>query len=150
MFDIVGGTSIGGIIALGSTWTKDSINPLVDHNQIVEIFSENGKKIFDTSKFAKIIFSLFTNKYYDQGIEEVLSGYFSNTKLSDVVKGTDAIITTVHRVRVEEKYSTKIFKSKNAKFNERKDFYMRDVGRATSAAPTYFSSAEIKNILGTK
>ena len=27
-----------------------------------------------------------------------------------------------------------------------KDFYMRDVGRATSAAPIYFPSAEIKNI----
>ena len=27
---------------------------------------------------------------------------------------------------------------------------MRDVGRATSAAPTYFPSAEIKNCNGTK
>lgn len=27
---------------------------------------------------------------------------------------------------------------------------MRDVGRATSAAPTFFPSAEIKNVSGTK
>ena len=33
--------------------------------------------------------------------------------------------------------------------DEKKNFYMRDVARATSAAPTYFPSAEIKNIIGT-
>lgn len=35
-------------------------------------------------------------------------------------------------------------------FDENKNFFMRDVGRATSAAPTFFPSAEIKNINGTK
>ena len=34
----------------------------------------------------------------------------------------------------------------NAIFDRNQDFYMRDVARATSAAPTYFPSAEIKNI----
>jgi patatin-like phospholipase/acyl hydrolase len=35
-------------------------------------------------------------------------------------------------------------------FNDEKNFFIRDVARATSAAPTYFPSAEIKNINGTK
>ena len=35
-------------------------------------------------------------------------------------------------------------------FNENKNFLMRDVARATSAAPTFFPSAEIKNLNGTK
>ena len=33
-----------------------------------------------------------------------------------------------------------------ALLNRDKDFYMRDVARATSAAPTFFPSAEIKNV----
>lgn len=60
------------------------------------------------------------------------------------------IITAVRRIRSEDKQSAKVFKSRFAKFDDKKNFYMRDVGRATSAAPTYFPSAEIKNILGTK
>ncbi len=44
----------------------------------------------------------------------------------------------------------KIFRSKEAVFDANKNFFMRDVARATSAAPTYFPSAEIKNINGTK
>ena len=42
MFDIVGGTSIGGIIALASTGTNDMKNPIADHNEIVNIFREYG------------------------------------------------------------------------------------------------------------
>lgn len=43
-----------------------------------------------------------------------------------------------------------IFRSKEAFLNREKDFYMRDVARATSAAPTYFPSAEIKNVNATQ
>ena len=34
-----------------------------------------------------------------------------------------------------------IFKSTDAILNRDKDFYVKDIGRATSAAPTYFPSA---------
>jgi len=34
-----------------------------------------------------------------------------------------------------------IFRSIDALLNRDRDFYMRDVARATSAAPTYFPSA---------
>lgn len=44
----------------------------------------------------------------------------------------------------------KIFRSKEAMFSDDKNFYVRDIARATSAAPTYFPSAEIKSINGAK
>lgn len=48
------------------------------------------------------------------------------------------------------KNMSKIFRSKEAIFSDDKNFYVRDIARATSAAPTYFPSAEIKSINGAK
>ena len=42
LFDCIGGSSIGEIIALGSSGTIDGINLEVDHNVIVKIFEEHG------------------------------------------------------------------------------------------------------------
>lgn len=56
------------------------------------------------------------------------------------------MITAVNRLTNEDM----IFRSINAIFDRNKDFYMRDIARATSAAPTYFPSAEIKNINATE
>jgi patatin-like phospholipase/acyl hydrolase len=56
------------------------------------------------------------------------------------------IVTAVNRID----NTSYIFRSNEALLNREKDFYMRDVARATSAAPTYFPSAEIKNISGTE
>ena len=38
MFNVVAGTSIGGILALGCTGTLDGKNPVADHNEIVKLF----------------------------------------------------------------------------------------------------------------
>lgn len=43
-----------------------------------------------------------------------------------------------------------MFKSTEAMFDQEKNFLMRDVARATSAAPSFFPSAEITNLLGRK
>lgn len=76
----------------------------------------------------------------------VLNDYFKSCQLSSVLPNTNCLVTSVKRLD----NTVKIFNSKEAKLNEYKDFYMRDVGRATSAAPTYFPSAEIKNVKSTK
>ena len=52
----------------------------------------------------------------------------------------------MRREIIQSKNPAKIFRSRDAIFNENKNFFMRDVARATSAAPTFFPSAEIKNI----
>lgn len=43
-----------------------------------------------------------------------------------------------------------IFKSTDAILNRDRDFYVKDIARATSAAPTYFPSAEIKNLIASE
>ena len=145
MFDCIGGTSIGGILALSITGTKDHLNPVCDHHEIINIFEHYGADIFkrsNTDTFTR----LFGSRYPGTGIEGVLNKYFGNCKLSDVMPGTSVIVTSVKR----EDNRVKIFKSKEAILDRNKDFWMRDVGRATSAAPTYFPAADIKNIEATR
>ena len=38
MFDVVGGTSIGGILALGCTASFDGIHPVINHDEIMDLF----------------------------------------------------------------------------------------------------------------
>lgn len=48
MFDIVGGTSIGGILALACTGTKNGgKTPIANSDEIVQIFDLYGTKIFN-------------------------------------------------------------------------------------------------------
>ncbi len=67
-------------------------------------------------------------------------------KLSDVLTETNVVVTAVNRLTNQDV----IFRSISAIFDRNQDFYMRDIARGTSAAPTYFPSAEIKNINATQ
>lgn len=42
----------------------------------------------------------------------------------------------------------KVFSSRAAKLDLTENFLIKDVGRATSAAPTYFPAAQIKSLAG--
>jgi patatin-like phospholipase/acyl hydrolase len=52
------------------------------------------------------------------------------------------LVNAVNRLTNEDV----IFRSLNSIFDRNQDFYYKDVARATSAAPTFFPSAEIKNV----
>lgn len=109
IFDCIGGTSIGGILSLGVTATFDGVNPVCDHNQIMEIFTKYGPNIFCKSNMTPIT-SLFGAKYPGTGIETVLNDYFKDCRLSRVLRGTSVIVTSVKRLDNR----VKIFKSKEA------------------------------------
>jgi patatin-like phospholipase/acyl hydrolase len=66
-----------------------------------------------------------------------MNTYFKDCKLSDTFKQTTSIVTAVSRINSKDI----IFKSTDAVLNRDKDFYVKDIARATSAAPTYFPSA---------
>lgn len=77
IFDCIGGTSIGGLIALGSTGTLDGKTPIADKDEIIKIFSEDGPKIFNTSKLKAFFNNLIDQAKYDPaGMESVLQKYF--------------------------------------------------------------------------
>jgi uncharacterized protein len=102
----------------------------------MDIFEIYGDSIFRKTQFSNIV-SLFETKYDIKSYSDMLYGYFKETKLSDVLKGTNVVVNAVNRHTNEDV----IFRSINAIFDRNQDFYMKDVSRATSAAPIYFPSA---------
>jgi uncharacterized protein len=140
LFDLIAGTSTGGIIALGLVKPDDRGRPHHTAGDLVRLYEEHGKDIFYSMGFAAIqaVRSLFEEKYDAAALEAILRRYFGSTYLHEAL--TPTIITSYE---IERRLAF-FFKSRHAKIRTGYDFLMRDVARATSAAPTYFEPAKIK------
>ena len=142
MFDLIAGTSTGGILALGLN--KPDLNskekPEYSAQELVDLYEREGSRIFRLD----LLEGMWTTagatlhpKYPYQGLEQVLDTYFGNTLLSESLK--DVLITSYDL----ERRRPHIFLSSEAKQETGKDFPMKLVGRATSAAPTYFEPLKL-------
>lgn len=140
LFDLVAGTSTGGILALGLTVPKAPAAPLYTAQNLVELYEREGRRIFSRSLARKLFTcdSLTWKKYSSTGIEQVLLEYFADSRLRDAV--TDVLVTSYE---VERRFPF-FFKSSNARERLDYDFPARDVARATSAAPTYFEPMKLR------
>jgi len=139
LFDLVAGTSTGGIIALGLTIPKCPGAPLYSAQRFVELYEHEGARIFHRSLLRAMfaIDNLTWKKYSSTGVEQVLEEYFGDSRLRDAV--TDVLITSYE---IERRFPF-FFKSRNARRRPDYDFLARDVARATSAAPSYFEPMKL-------
>ena len=67
--------------------------------------------------------------------------YAGTVKLSETLPHTNVIVTAVKLQKEKGDSMAKVFSSRKAKLDLTENFLIKDVGRATSAAPTYFSAA---------
>ena len=145
VFDIMAGTSTGGIIALGLSMPQyDGVQPMgVD--ELVDLYENKTDNIFPQGKFpfAKTIRQVFRAKYSVKPLEKILLNYMGNTTLENAQ--TNLLIPAYNT----EKRNVIFFKKRPLeKFSKDTNFYMRDVARATSAAPTYYKPAHISPVNG--
>src|SRR5829696_2667123 len=136
LFDLVAGTSTGGILALGLTKPGPEGKPQFRAERLIELYETEGRKIFSIPVWHRIhsVGGLAEEKYPAKGIEEVAHEYFDDVRLAEAI--TEVLIAAYEI----EKRGPWFFKRRHARDQngEGDNFLMREVARATSAAPTYF------------
>jgi patatin-like phospholipase/acyl hydrolase len=124
-FDLITGTSTGGIIALG-------LGARIRPREIVEFYVSNGPAIFKRGCFPKIR-HFFISKHKPAPLETALKECFGDKRLADSHK---RLVIPSYNIGDDSVY---LFKTPHHE-RLRRDFKvpMWQVARATSAAPTYF------------
>lgn len=139
LFDLVAGTSTGGILALGLTVPKIPGEAVYSAKQLVDMYEREGRCIFSRSTWHRFIAcgNLAHEKYPCAGIEQVLWKYFGDSRLRDAK--ADVLIASYEI----ERSLPFFFRSCMARKRSDYDFAARDVARSTSAAPTYFTPMKL-------
>lgn len=125
-FDLITGTSTGGIIGLGLASGHSAA-------EIEDFYRKHGREIFPrTSSFFQKFRLCFSSKYSNQKLATCLEEFFGKTKVSDC-----PIKFCVPAIDVSEGRAV-VFKTNNSGTQNRdNDYLLKDVALATSAAPTY-------------
>lgn len=128
-FDLIAGTSTGGIIALG-------LGLGLSGRDILQFYVEEGPRIFPSWFGLKKVWHWFAAKYSPAPIEAALHRCFGERKLGDSRK---RLVIPAYDLSADDVY---IFRTAHLE-RLRRDYKVsaRQVARATSAAPTYFPSA---------
>ncbi|WP_264551705.1 CBASS cGAMP-activated phospholipase [Flavobacterium sp. N2038] len=134
-FDLICGTSTGGLIAL-------ALSLGISTDEICKFYTNHGPKIFRWSKgvFPMLKQTLFWGKFNDKKLKKALVEILKEKKIGDsrcllciptfdVTHGTYEIFKYDH---------------KEGHLSRDNDLLMTDVALATSAAPTYFPVAQLE------
>ena len=150
LFDLMAGTSAGGVIALGLSLParqKDGAfsrtSAALDISQITSLFTERGGEIFPRGRLGNLrsLVQAFGEKYNADSLELVLEGVFGEATVKDALTN---LLVTSYDIEKRNPHMFKKRPQRNGKIDL--DFFMKDAARATSAAPTYFEPAYIDSV----
>jgi predicted acylesterase/phospholipase RssA len=140
LFDLVAGTSTGGIIALGLAAPGPGGRPAFGAGDLLELYREHGRDIFPQSLLGRVrsLAGMAGPRYPVAPLEGLLRERFGATMLSEAL--TEVVVPGYDLSGP----SPFFFKRRYAQDAAHAwDVPMWLVARATSAAPTYFEPAEL-------
>jgi uncharacterized protein len=142
-FDMICGTSTGGIIAL-------ALSIKTPTQKIVDFYKNDGPKIFPYKNTVTQLYAvskqlLFNSKYSNTNLKEALNKVFAENRMKNA---NNLLCIPAYNLN---KGNPTVFKSpfiKNGKnlWTNDENLRMIDVALATSAAPTYFPIHQINDI----
>lgn len=143
-FDFFSGTSTGGILTC-ICLCPTPLNPQKVKflaKQAVDLYVKHGNEIYDVKLWQKIKSAggIIDEKYRAAALEFLLTQYFGNLKLSELLK--PCLIPAYDIKRREALFFAQQDYEKNG---SEKNFLVRDVCRATSAAPTFLETALVRS-----
>ena len=139
-FDLFAGTSTGSILVCGLLIPDANNKPKYEAGDLLDLYKKEGPVIFKTDIFDRFIGGIFDEKYPSKNIEGVLTKYFNDIKLDQLLKPSLISSYDIFNRR------SHFFKSHKAN-SESKNFSVKDVLRSTTAAPTFFETAKVKSEL---
>ncbi len=159
LFDLIAGTSTGGILGCGLFKGKSA-------KDLGDLYAQRGGEIFAHSlwRTVRTVGGVEGPRYDAASLETILGNVLGGARLSDAPIGAELLVPTYviqlpKPIVVDNVPTTRtpmLFKTWKARgvglaageTKEMFDFALRDVARATSAAPTYFAPAQYKNKAG--
>ncbi len=145
-FDLLVGTSTGGILAcycLIPNEENEAISSKYKAEDALKIYTEKGNEIFNQAKRSSWfgIRQVFNATRYSAGnLEAIFYSTFGDLKYHELLK--PCVLTSYNMLNGKAVF----FNTRERLGTKNRAFYVRDVVRSTSAAPTYFSPAEITNM----
>jgi uncharacterized protein len=141
LFDLIAGTSTGGILALGLTVPGEQRRPAHRASDLVELYVGEGPNVFHRSIFDRIrsLEGAIDERYPADGLERVLRSALGEAPLSEAL--TDVLVTAYDTDRRQPFF----FRSSRARGDAAFDYPMHVAARATASAPTYFEAARVVN-----
>jgi patatin-like phospholipase/acyl hydrolase len=146
VFDVMAGTSTGGLIVLGLASPGSGASPggeaVLSAGELAALYREKGALIFPPQRYSlrTSLLQAFKHKYDDENLRTLLHDIFHDTTLKEAL--TNVLVTSYDTENREPRF----FKKRPAltEYEDDLNFYVRDVARATIAAPAYFAPACIR------
>lgn len=145
-FDMIVGTSTGGILGCFYLTPAPAGSPVKSKykaSQGLDFYIQKGAAIFTEAKrnsWFGLRQLINATRFSPDNIEKIFREEFGDLKYSELLK--PCIVTCF-----DMKSQNAVFFNSRERSEKKREYFLCDVARSTSAAPTYFPPAFIKNLI---